>query len=260
MKLCSKCNNTESDSANFCSNCGSTELIPVHRIKNEFGDQINQSVSFENTDPQKELKTRKKKMLAFIGVLIILMLALLTFFFVKTSLDAKEANRREAEKRSIDYYTPYSPGKVENGVYKNKWADIEITMKSDWKEATKEQYRSVENDCTSCEFYAFTKDNSSISVLCVDLTKIPDVTNQTEDELLFPLLDKVTPDMKDKTVSEMDYEMIGNQLYRYVDTTGQVDGADTCFSSYLRIKDSYAYFISITGETPEKNHALVKTL
>ena len=48
-------------------------------------------------------------MLSFIGALIILMLTLLLFFFVKTSLDAKEANQKEAEMRSIDYCIPHSP-------------------------------------------------------------------------------------------------------------------------------------------------------
>lgn len=260
MKICSKCNNAESDSANFCSNCGSTEFIQVHQIRDEFGNPLGNSGTFENVDPQKAEKTRKQKMLTFVGVLIILMLALLTFFFVKTALDAKEANRREAEKRSPDYNIPYSPGVVENGVYKNEWADIEIAMKPDWQQATQEQYHSIDNDYTSCEFYAFTEDHSSIAVLCVDLTKIPDATDQPEDELFLSLLDKVNPGMRDKTVSERDYEMIGNQLYQYVDCIGKVDGADVCISSYLRIKDNYAYFVSITGETPEKNHALAKAL
>ena len=107
MKLCNKCNNAESDSARFCSNCGSSDFIQVHQIKDKFGNPLVNSADFDK-DTQKEQKSRKQKMLSFIGVLIILMLVLLIFFFIKTSLDAKNSNQRETNNYSIDYSIPYT--------------------------------------------------------------------------------------------------------------------------------------------------------
>ena len=65
----------------------------------------------------------------------------------------------------------------------NEWADIKFNLGTEWKEASKKQYKSYEDEITKCDFYANNNDDgTSIAVLVSDLSS-PEMLSYSESAL-----------------------------------------------------------------------------
>lgn len=256
MKLCNNCNNIEHESSKYCSNCGSSDFKTNdnERKTNYSYYTIQNSANYYNDG--KNLK--KKKMLSMLGVLALIFIILIFVTAFKLVHDAKINKNMDVTYSSKDDIT-YSAGTIKDGFYSNRWADIKFTMSEGWSEASQDQYKSYEDEITTCDFYAKNTDGSLIAVVFVDLSNEDDL-NYSEYDLMKELSVGVLSRFTKFKISDNLYQLIGNQLYLYSDISGNINNSNICITSYIRKNENRAIVINITSNSAEQNHKIAESI
>lgn len=249
MKICTQCNSVEPNDVKICSRCGGNNFNNTYVIDN---NHINYNSNFDETEYK---KTRKKKMYSMLGVLALILLIIVGLTAVKITHDA---NTNESN-TSISDINQNISGYIKNNIYQNEWADVKFNLGTEWKEASKKQYKSYEDEITKCDFYANNNDETSVAVLVSDLSS-PEMLSFSEEQLNREMANGIASGMQNASATEPTYALVANQLYMYSDITGQIDNKDVCITTLVRRIEEKAVIINITSNSVEKNQAIIDSI
>lgn len=252
MKKCNICNLIASDDIKYCSNCGSNDFEKINTQENNMSREVyDYTESSVNSDIS---NNRKKKMFAMLGVLAIVLVALVAFTAIKITIDSKAKNDSQNNKHIQREEVAFSLGEISGNKYRNEWADIQFVLDNNWKQAPKENYSFFEDENATCDFNALSDDNSQITVLLIDLSSKESLLLLSEDDLVKEYSKGISKKLDEPKTSEIQYQMLGNQVYLYSDVSGKANDNEICITSFLRKKNDYAIIINVSSVNAEKNH------
>ena len=271
MKKCKMCNSIVNDGDKFCTNCGNSEFYDEYNEETELLTEQDQPKQFiyysEGINPEgvgREVHKipAKKNSGKIVGIVFIVLLLLTAIGLTLNILSKKHISKPSTTEDPVQYeeIIPFTKGGVVDGVYKNQWVGIQFALGDNWIEAPQSGYGSYEDENTICGFYAINKENVTLNILFIKLSEQNIGTIYDEEEYLSEYIKGVSTNMTSSESTDIMYQLVGSQLYKYADITGVANNKSVSISAYLRQIDNYIVLINITSQDVDTNHSVLEEI
>ena len=219
--------------------------------------------NFNNTEPndidvieienQKRI-AKKHFVLKIVGIFTIAFLVYFVFF--ASQLPSKNGQVQNTPKNEDKIRFSY--GEIKDNKYINKWAELTFNLENDWTQADDETYLSQQSEDDKTGLCVVNKDGEIISVSFSDIAK--ELGEYDEEELAEKYFEKYASEVKNGICSELETELMGLNLYKYIDVESTNEDQNSSKSVYIRRQNDFYIIIKITSGSSERNHDIFKLI
>ncbi|MBQ8752100.1 MAG: zinc ribbon domain-containing protein [Clostridia bacterium] len=258
LKICTHCERSVDAGVNFCPYCGKGEFKdfptphapPSAPVSTQIATPNGyiQLPYYEQLPPvsQKKSKTWVLILILVVSVIIGLVIGL------SVSLGSLFSGGDEG-------FGEYTPGIVENNVYRNEWANIAVELPEGYVNATEEEYLDMEGDSSECGMYYYTTDTGMLCMLLIEEVDFWYASDEAEylDTLCLQLEWEEDDTFAITTPDDYQEIEIAGETYlvAHCEITNQYGSFVESF--YTRMVDDYMLVFMVTNDTAAANNALI---